>query len=166
MKLISALLLLAVSATVPLAAVGQECKASTICNSCVEMSECTWVTNTNQCLSNCPAWPGIVCLTDEDAMSCPMAPPSEIPPETPAPTDLAEPPTDAPEVATAAPTAGAVVSGMPTMFDPQTHQRCPAGHVAQRETLEDGEICLFCIPEGVCFLCFCFRLSIKLFTYR
>ena len=164
MKLISALLLLMVSATVPLAAVGQECTASTTCVSCVETPTCTWVTDTNQCLSNCPKWPGIDCITDGDAMSCPMAPPIDILPETSAPTDLAESPTDAPEVATAAPTAGTVVSGMPTMFDPQIHQRCPAGHVAQRDTLEDGEICLFCIPEGMCFRCFCFRLSIRLFT--
>ena len=50
-------------------------------------------------------------------------------------------------------------SATPTIFDPQISQRCPAGHVAQRETLEDGEICLFCIPEGMCFLFFTIYLS-------
>lgn len=118
-------------------------------------------------------------------MSCPMAPPIEILPETPAPTDEADTPTDAPEIAvepTALPTGAATTvmptgspvaivvtpspttmspttrgptsrpSTTPTTFDAQISQRCPAGHVAQRETLEDGEICLFCIPEGMFFL--------------
>ena len=182
MKVISTLLLLIVSH----AAVGQECTAITTCEGCVATPTCQWVVDTNQCLSSCPAWPDIVCVSDGDAMSCPMAPPIEILPETPAPTDEADAPTDAPEIAvepTASPTGAATTttptgapvasvvtpipttmspttksptsppSSVPTMFDAQISQRCPAGHVAQRETLEDGEICLFCIPEGMCFLC-------------
>ena len=56
-------------ASPPRAVLAQDCASISTCEGCAQSGSCVWVSNTTQCLSSCPIWPGLIC-TFGDASVC------------------------------------------------------------------------------------------------